>query len=381
MSRPEMPHLPSSNYSLMYGCEGEVATDFSQAEGLTYGTFLIMQFVLSTFGNLLVCMAIVRFPTLQTLSNTFIFSLAVTDLLTPLARVIFTAIAMFSKQWIFGCFWCQLSSVLGMFLCASSILHLCAISIERFVTIKWPLQYQNWITKPRVITVIANIWIASLLLSLFPYFGIARHTFNGEILDCEISWETNPKLAVLLTIFFFLLPFLIMILTYFYIFKEVYRQKRRISNIETQAEITRRKSLSTKVRIHRILKTELKAVRIIVVVIGFFFTFWSPWFVVTSYRAYRPDDVSGTAQRLVFAMAYTNASCNWIIYSVMNRQLRDAFKALLARCRGRPPLLLHQIDGSSGRPECKTAKATDDEARPVTNNEPSSSRSNEMPRH
>ena len=316
----------------MYGCKGEVETTFPIAERLAYGIFLVLQLILSTFGNLLVCISIIRFRSLRTLSNAFIVSLAITDLLTPPARVLYIAISILSKKWIFGCFWCTFSSVLGVFLCASSIMHLCAISVERFITIKWPLRYQNWITKPRVISVIINIWIVSLLLSLFPYFGIVHHTFNDEILDCEISWGDNPKMAVILLIFFFLLPFLVMVLTYCYIFKEVTRQTRRISAVQVPVEMIRRKSTGTRLRINNILKNEFKAVRVIVIVVGIFFIFWLPWFLVNCIRAYRPDGVSGTVQRLTFAMAYTNSSCNWIIYSVMNRQLRQAFKATLMGC-------------------------------------------------
>lgn len=324
-----MPGSKSLNQSVMYGCGGEVETKAPNTEALIYGIFLILQAILSTFGNTLVCLAIIRVPNLRTLSNSLILSLAITDLLTPLTRVIYVAISTLKGVWIFGCSWCTLSSVLGIFLCGSSILHLCAISVERFITIKWPLEYKNIITKSRVIVVITNIWIASLVFSLFPYFGIVHHTFNADILDCELSLEEKPKLAVLLAVFFFLLPFTIISITYFYIFKEVHRQTRKISIIQTQKELTRRKSFGTKLRINYILKTQLKAVRVIVVVVGVFFVFWLPYFLFTCYRAYKPHDISGTLQRMSFATAYTNSSCNWIIYSVMNRQIRDAFKKIL----------------------------------------------------
>ncbi|XP_065055719.1 D(2) dopamine receptor-like [Rhopilema esculentum] len=327
----------SSNQSLMYGCGGELETTFLESEGIFYAVFLLMQFVMSTFGNILVCLAILRFPSLHTLTNAFILSLSITDLLTPGVRVIYVAVSIFASKWIFGCFWCQLSSVLGVFLCSSSILHLCVISVERFITIKWPLRHQNWITKRSVAFLITNIWVVSFVLSLFPYFGLVHHTFNIEILDCEIWWEANPKLAVLLAIFFFLIPFMVMSLTYFYIFKEVHRQTRRVSTVPVPAEMTRKKSIGSRMRINHILKHELKAVRIIVVVIGVFFVFWLPWFTVTCIRAYSPKSISGMMQRLTFAMAYTNSSCNWIIYSVMNRQIREAFKTILTSCQSRLP--------------------------------------------
>ena len=318
----------------LHGCDGEVKGVASAAESYAYAVFLLLQLLLSVFGNTLVCVAIIRFSHLQTLTNTFIFSLGITDLLTPFVRVLFTAVAMLRLEWIFGCFWCQLSSVLGVFLCASSILHLCAISVERFIVIRWPLRQHFLITKKRVVSVLVNIWVAALLCSLFPYFGIVKLTFNAELLDCEIYWMENPGMAVILACVFFFLPFLLMSVTYYYIFLEVRTQTRKISALQIsqpEPDQTERKSAaSSRIRTTRILREELKAVKTIVVVMGLFFGLWLPFFAITSVRAYRPENISGPVQRLAFAMAYSNSSCNWIVYSIMNKELRKAFKKMLS---------------------------------------------------
>ena len=314
------------------GCRGDIKSQIPLTDSIAYGMFLMLQMVLSAFGNTLVCLAIIRFRHLRTLTNSLIFSLAVTDLLTPFVRVIFIAVATFQQKWVFGCFWCKLSSVLGVFLCASSIMHLSAISIERFIVIKWPLRHRLWINERRTAIVLANIWTLALLLSLFPYFGFVETTYNFELFDCEILWTDNPKMAVILAFFFFLFPFIVMSLTYISIFKEVYRHNRR-SSVNTisdnSVEPARRKLAAGRLRISHIIRREVKAVRIILVVIGVFFVLWLPFFVVTSVRAYFPRSVSGILQRVVFGLGYLNASCNWIIYSVMNREMRDAFKRML----------------------------------------------------
>ncbi len=319
----------------LYGCNGDVSNVVPKKEAHAYASFLLLQLLLSAFGNVLVCLAITRFSHLRTLTNAFIFSLAVTDFLIPFVRLLYISAAMFSSKWIFGCFWCKFSSVLGVLLCASSIMHLSVISVERFIVIKWPFRHQNWINRSRVAFVIANIWIISIFLSLFPYLGLVQLSFNFELLDCEISWTHNPKMALLLTLFFFLFPFLVMSLTYYYIFKEARDQSRRISAVQitdSVGAVNNRSSFGFKIRINRILRQELKAVKIILVVIGAFFLFWLPFFTVTPLRAYKPSGISGSVQRLAFALAYSNSSCNWIIYSVMNREIREAFKVMLTSC-------------------------------------------------
>eukprot|EP00794_Sanderia_malayensis_P012133 gene12133-13386_t len=324
----------SEHIDLLYGCNGEIRSEIPRAESITYGVFLCLQLFLSGLGNVLVCIAIVRFHSLRTLTNSLIFSLAITDLLTPIVRVFFIAITMFREQWIFGCMWCKLSSVLGVFLCASSIMHLCAISIERFIVIKWPLRSHRWVTKQRVAALLATIWIAALLLSLFPYFGFVEMTFNNELLDCEIFWSENPKMSLILGVFFFLLPFIVMSVAYQFIFKEVRKQTRKLTAIQVpppapSVDNGRRKSIGARIRAFGIIRRETKAVKVITVVIGIFFVLWLPFFAVTSFRAYYPTQVSGLMQRFAFAMAYFNSSCNWVIYSVMNKDLRRAFGTIL----------------------------------------------------
>lgn len=325
--------LMSHGKAALYGCNGEVRGLVPLAGSYAYSAFLIFELFVSVFGNSLVCIAIVRFAHLQTLTNSFIFSLGVTDLLTPFIRVFFVAVATLRHEWIFGCFWCKLSSVLGVFLCASSILHLCAISVERSVVIRWPLRQHLMITKRRVICVLSIIWMASLLVSLFPYFGIVKLAFNAELLDCEIYWMENPKMAILLACSFFLLPFLLMSVTYYFIFQEVKKQTQKISMLQVSKPdpegIERKGAVSSRLRVIRILCEELKAVKIIVVVIGLFFVSWLPIFTVTCVRAYRPEIVSGGIQRFAFATAYSNSSCNWVVYSIMNKELRKAFKKML----------------------------------------------------
>ena len=345
-------NMKYSNSTAIQGCNGQNTSTTPRAEEVLYAIYLLILLFLSAIGNVLVCLAIARFRHLRTPTNSFIFSLAVTDFLTPFGRLLYIAVAFLQSEWVFGCFWCKLSSVLGVLLCASSIMHLCAISVERFIVIKWPLEHQNWITTHRVAFVIGNIWVSALLLSLFPYFGFVDLTFSFELLDCEISWQKNPKMALVLALFFFLFPFLIMSVTYYYIFKEVHRQSRRISGVGIQGPPVgpvRRKSFGVKIRISRIIRQELKAVKIIVVVIGAFFLLWLPFFTVTAIRAYMPSKVSGAVQRLVFALAYSNSSCNWIIYSVMNKQLREAFKIMITTCSSRLQSSLQEDSTSAGQ--------------------------------
>lgn len=157
--------------------------------------------------------------------------------------------------------------------------------------------------------------------------GLAEHRFNPVMSECEINWLKHPALTILLLVFYFFLPVTIMIVAYAIIFKEVRRNTRRISAIECAA---RNQGASN------VLKREMKAVKTLAVVVGVFFVMWMPYFVTTTIRAFGGDGaVPGALQRTVITLAYGNSCCNFVIYSLMNSQLRNAFYQVLRGCCGR----------------------------------------------
>lgn len=299
-------------------------------EVVGYGIVLTILAVFTLLGNSLVCLAIWRFRNLRNLTNYFVCSLAVADLLVPLLRVIYIAVSLFAGKWLFGRTWCKISSMCGILLCGASIMHLCAISIERLIAIKWPLSYGVRVTHRRVVLALVYIWIQSAILSVLPVFGIAEHRFNPTLMECEIAWLKKPTLTVLLVVFYFFVPTSIMMFAYMLIFKEVRRSTRRISGIA--AERTGRASKIASIFMLR----EIKAVKVLAVVIGVFFVMWMPYFVATTIRAFRGEAfVPAMLQRTVITLAYGNSCCNFVIYALMNQQLRKAFMQVLKSCNGR----------------------------------------------
>lgn len=309
----------------------DLLTSISPIESTLYGVVLSLLCVLTLLGNSLVCLAIWRFRNLRNLTNYLVCSLACADLLVPLLRVIFIDISVFSGGWVFGETWCSISSMCGVLLCGASILHLCAISIERLIAIKWPLSYDIKVTPKRIVISLIYIWTQSFVLAIIPALGLVEHRFSPAMSECEIHWLKDPTLTVLLMVFYFFFPVTIMLVAYAVIFKEVRRNSRRISTIEyTVSQNARTK-----------LKREMKAVKTLAVVVGVFFIMWMPYFVTTTIRAFQGDSsIPDAIQRTVITLAYGNSCCNFVIYALMNRQLRNAFYQVLRSCAGRTTLEL-----------------------------------------
>lgn len=289
-------------------------TSIPPIESIFYGIALILLSVFTLTGNSLVCMAVWRFRNLRSLTNCLVCSLACADLLVPLLRVIYIMISVFSGEWVFGEIWCSISSMCGVLLCGASILHLCAISIERLIAIKWPLSYDIKVTPKRIIILLIYIWLQSIVLSVFPALGLVDHRFNKVMAECEIHWLKHPTLTILLIVFYFLIPVSTMLVAYAFIFKEVRRNSRRISAIECSGTQCSKNKL----------KREMKAAKTLAVVVGMFFIMWMP---------FQGDrTVPDALQRTVITLAYGNSCCNFVIYALMNSQLRNAFNQILRGC-------------------------------------------------
>jgi len=106
-------------------------------------------------------------------------------------------------------------------MCTSSILHLCTISLERYLAISSPLSVRNK-SKGVVIFKIVLVWILSLAItSPITILGVIDHTNilnNGE---CQL---TNEHFIIYGSTGAFFIPLTIMVITYFLTVRLLHKQ-------------------------------------------------------------------------------------------------------------------------------------------------------------
>ena len=82
--------------------------------------------------------------------------------------------------WMFGDSWCKIWGALDVFLCTSSIMNICLISLDRYWSITKAIQYMNTRTPKRVALMIAGVWVLSGLISIPPLLGWSENV--------DLSW-------------------------------------------------------------------------------------------------------------------------------------------------------------------------------------------------
>ncbi|XP_037385774.1 cholecystokinin receptor type A [Talpa occidentalis] len=337
-------------------------------------------FLLSVLGNTLVITVLIRNKRMRTVTNIFLLSLAVSDLMLCLFCMPFNLIPNLLKDFIFGSAVCKTTTYFMGTSVSVSTFNLVAISLERYGAICKPLQSRVWQTKSHALKVIAATWCLSFtLMTPYPiYSDLVPFTKNNNqtanmcrfLLPNEVmqqSWHT------FLLLILFLIPGIVMMVAYGLISLELYQgikfdanqkksaRERKLSSASSggryedsdgcylqksrrprKVELQQLSSSSS--RINRIrssssaanLMAKKRVIRMLMVIVVLFFLCWMPIFSANAWRAYDTASaerrLSGTPISFILLLSYTSSCVNPIIYCFMNKRFRLGFLATFPCC-------------------------------------------------
>lgn len=143
-------------------------------------------FAVGVSGNVVTVLLIGRYRDMRTTTNLYLGSMAVSDLLILLGLPFDLYRLWRSRPWVFGPLLCRLSLSLGEGCTYASLLHMTALSVERYLAICRPLRARVLVTRRRVRALIAALW-AVALLSAAPFFFLV-----GVEQDPEVEVGEDP---------------------------------------------------------------------------------------------------------------------------------------------------------------------------------------------
>ncbi|XP_005992437.1 alpha-2Db adrenergic receptor-like [Latimeria chalumnae] len=185
---------------------------------ITFIVLVVSIVILITIvGNVLVVVAVFTSRALRAPQNLFLVSLASADILVATLIIPFSLANEVMGYWDFGNVWCSIYLALDVLFCTSSIVHLCAISLDRYWSVTKAISYNLKRTPKRIKSMIAIVWIISVIISFPPLI-----TYKHSDLECLINNETWYILFSCIASFF--APCFIMILVYCKIYR-VAKQK------------------------------------------------------------------------------------------------------------------------------------------------------------
>ncbi|XP_071480470.1 probable G-protein coupled receptor No18 [Diadema antillarum] len=177
-------------------------------------------------GNCLVCRAVFRYQKLRCVANSFIVSLAVSDMAVCGIIMPFAAYQELAngKHWRLGPFLCNLWVALDVLLCTASTWNMCAIALDRCMAITNPVWYVNRRTPLMATIAICGTWGLSLVLSVMVLFLMGENFGGSKDYACQVS--PRPVIAVVSASVTFYIPCLIVVALYLKIFIAARRHLR-----------------------------------------------------------------------------------------------------------------------------------------------------------
>ncbi|XP_058132874.1 motilin receptor [Dasypus novemcinctus] len=271
-------------------------------------------------------------------------SLAAADLLVLLGLPFDLYRLWRSRPWVFGPLLCRLSLYLGEAGTYATLLHVTALSVERYLAVCRPLRARRLATCRRARALLAALWAAALL-SAAPFLFLvgvqqdpapAAPAANGtaraapsppgpQAAAALFSRECRPSRAQLgalrvvlwVTTAYFFLPFLCLSILYGLIGRQLARSRGAVRGPAASARDKR----------HR------QTVRVLLVVVLAFIVCWLPFHVgrivyINSEDA-RTMYFSQYFNIVALQLFYLSASLNPILYNLASKKYRAAARKLL----------------------------------------------------
>ena len=280
--------------------------------------FLILN-IAAFVGNLLVCLAIYRNPSLRTVTNNFILSLALTDLLMAVVVMPVYTVSSLLDRWIGGEVFSQIISCCALLAGNTSVLNVTLLAINRYFRVVRPQMYRNIYSKKSSAMMAVVTWVVTLVLfGSFPLLGFRYEVSESNPTIDKINFANAVSYiyiyAIFLAILYRILPVLVIAICYVKIYKTI-RQHNTASAPSTQEGNSP----------YGVQEAKITGL-LTAVVVGFCLC-WFPAYIVTILDIFKlvPSAVFRYKVFIREFPIFTNSVINPIIYGFLNQSFRSQF--------------------------------------------------------
>lgn len=328
-------------------------------------TILIM--IVGICGNMLTIIALLKCPKVRNVAAAFIISLCVADCIFCAIVLPFSASRFIQGTWTHGEFLCRLIPFLQYGNIGVSLLCIAMITINRYIMIAHHSMYAKIYKKLWIGVMIAFCWVFSYGMQLPTFLEVwGAFGYDSRLGTCSILKDSNGRSSkTALFIIAFLIPCLIIVGCYARIFWVVHKSEVRLrrhaskqnsipNNLRSMpsttgagasrtelssssyevtsaadAKYSNTSQKSIRVKDQRDVKARRNEWRITKMVLAIFLSFTACYLPITVIKVADPDVHMPTFHIIGYIMLYLSACINPIIYVIMNKQYRQAYKTVL----------------------------------------------------
>ncbi|XP_023269325.1 chemokine-like receptor 1 [Seriola lalandi dorsalis] len=265
----------------------------------------VVIFVLGFFGNALVIW-ISGFKMAKTINTTWYLSLAISDFVFC-AFLPFSITNMVMEDWVFGLFMCKFTSSVMFVNMFSSIFLLVIISVDRCISVMFPVWAQNQRNVKKASIAVVMAWFLAVTLSIpsVIFRDIGTHLGRTSCFN-NYTWSQHSHkiVAVIRFLAGFVVPFIIIIICYSVII--------------------------FKLRTNRMTKSS-KPFKVMSALVAAFFVCWLPYHVFVLLELNQPNthdhSILVIGLKVGTSMAAANSFLNPVLYVFMGNDFKRKFKS------------------------------------------------------
>ncbi|XP_074539299.1 chemerin-like receptor 1 [Halichoeres trimaculatus] len=282
-----------------------------------------LAFVLGVLGNGMVIW-VTGFKMKKTVNTVWFLNLAVADFLFTASLPLRVTSTAMDYHWPFGKFMCKLNTTLSYLNIFVSVFSLMVISVDRCVSVVWPVWAQNHRNASKASFMCLGVWGLALILSS-PYFVFRDiRKYNSTVISCYINYDRSGEnepartitpmgkfnsRALIITRFLlgFAIPFTVIVICYGVIIHRL-KKNRTLASQST------------------------RTFKIIVAVIVTFFFCWAPYHILsviqmihvdTGYQSKTLHIVLTLGFPIANSLGFINSTLNPLLYVFVGQDYRD----------------------------------------------------------
>ncbi|KAH8360746.1 hypothetical protein KR084_002049, partial [Drosophila pseudotakahashii] len=360
-------------------------------------TFLIM--VVGICGNLLTVVALLKCPKVRNVAAAFIISLCIADLLFCALVLPFQGLRFIQGTWRHGEVLCRLIPFIQYGNIGVSLLCIAMITINRYVMITHHGLYARIYKRHWIAVMIAACWLFSYGMQLPTLLGEwGRFGYDSRLQTCSIMEDSHghsSKTTLFITAF--VIPCLVIIACYAKIFWVVHKSEQRLKrhatkqnsipnnlrplastggsgaalpsvaecqpsnrvssdssssfSVDVPETAPSGKQQPTRVKDQREVRAKRNEWRITKMVLAIFLSFVVCYLPITIVKVADKNAEHPSLQICSYILLYLSACINPIIYVIMNKQYRKAYKTVVFCQPARLLLPFGKTNGASSAAE------------------------------
>lgn len=273
----------------------------------TVPALVFMVFILFINGGVIFLIA--SYSVLQTASNIILASLAVSDFLVGLVGI---PLLVACTSTIISPI-CVSSYTFFSFMAFSTVLHITAMTCDRYIYIIWALRYRDIVHRKRVMIVLGITWFLSLI-------SLVRlsWTWNIKIETAPEDLERDRQKETILFLFnvivFFLIPLIIMVVLDTHMLLLLRSQCQRIARENLPTEFVKRE--------RKLQEKRQRAVLTCVLLLALYVIFWLPYFILEILQQSHNNNVPHMVVFTIYYLRLCTSIFNPLAYTLRKRDLR-----------------------------------------------------------